>query len=87
MLADAPDRIDDVARAEVPGFVVYGESDDAWPLALQDAMAARLGSTPVVIAGAGHSPAVDQPETLADVLTGLWAGQHEDDGTDDEPAA
>lgn len=88
MLASAPDRIDDVARTEVAAFVIYGENDDAWPLELQDRMAARLGSAPVVIAGAGHSPAVDQPDTTADVLARLWSSVvgDEPDG-DDEPAA
>jgi pimeloyl-ACP methyl ester carboxylesterase len=87
MLASAPDRIDDVARTEIAAFVVYGEDDDAWSLDLQDRMATRLGSAPVVIAGAGHSPAVDQPETTADVLAGLWRSVAGEDPDDDEPAA
>ncbi len=87
MLASAPDRIDDVARTEVAAFVVYGEDDDAWPIELQDRMAARLGSAPVVIAGAGHSPAVDQPDTTADVLAGLWSSVLSDEPGGDEPAA
>jgi pimeloyl-ACP methyl ester carboxylesterase len=87
MLASAPDRIDDVARTEVAAFVVYGEDDDAWPIDLQDRMAIRLGSAPVVIAGAGHSPAVDQPETTADVLAGLWCSVLGDEPDGDEPAA
>lgn len=87
MLATAPDRIDDVARTEVSAFVVYGESDDAWPIELQDRMAVRLGSAPVVIAGAGHSPAVDQPETTADVLAGLWLSVVGEEPGGDEPAA
>lgn len=87
MLASAPDRIDDVARTEVAAFVVYGENDDAWPLELQDRMAVRLGSAPVVIAGAGHSPAVDQPKTTADVLAGLWRSVLGEEPDGDEPAA
>ncbi len=87
MLASGPDRIDDLARTDLPAFVVYGEDDDAWPLDLQDQVAHRLGSTPVVIAGAGHSPAVDQPETTADVLIGLWMGALDDPPGGDEPAA
>jgi pimeloyl-ACP methyl ester carboxylesterase len=87
MLATAPDRIDDVARTEVAAFVVYGEDDDAWPIDLQDKMAARLGSAPVVIAGAGHSPTVDQPETTAEVLSGLWRSVVDDEPDGDEPAA
>lgn len=87
MLAAAPDRIDDVARTEVAAFVVYGEDDDAWPIELQDRMAVRLGSAPVVIAGAGHSPAVDQPETTADVLARLWSSVLGEEPDGDEPAA
>lgn len=89
MLASAPDRIDDVARTEVAAFVVYGETDDAWPIDLQDRMAVRLGSAPVVIAAAGHSPAVDQPETTAEVLAGLWCSVLGDEtsGDGDDPAA
>lgn len=89
LLASAPDRIDDVVRTELAAFVVYGEDDDAWPIDLQDRMATRLGSAPVVIAGAGHSPAVDQPDTTADVLVGLWCSVlgDETNGGGDEPAA
>ncbi len=87
MLASAPDRIDDVARTELAAFVVYGEDDDAWPIDMQDRMATRLGSAPVVIAGAGHSPALDQPETTADVLAGLWRSVLDDEPGGHEPAA
>jgi len=41
----------------------------------------------VVIAGAAHSPAVDQPETTADVLAGLWCSVVGDEPDGDEPAA
>lgn len=87
LLGSAPDRIDDVARTELAAFVVYGENDDAWPIDLQDRMAVRLGSAPVVIAGAGHSPAVDQPGTTADVLVRLWCSVAGDEPDGDEPAA
>ena len=35
-------------------------------------MAKRLGATYTVIEGAGHSPAVDDPVTSADVLCDFW---------------
>jgi pimeloyl-ACP methyl ester carboxylesterase len=89
MLAEAPDRVDDITRTDVPAFVVYGEDDDAWPLSVQDATARRFGSTPVVVADAGHSPAIDQPASTTDVLAGLWRQADPDSGpgTDDDPAA
>ena len=62
----------ELARAGLPVHVVHGENDDAWPLDEQDRMARALGTTPRVIPGAGHSPAVDDPEALARVLDGLW---------------
>ena len=72
MLLHEPDRTAELAQAGLPVHVVHGENDDAWPLDEQDRMARALGTTPRVIAGAGHSPAVDDPEALADVLDGLW---------------
>jgi pimeloyl-ACP methyl ester carboxylesterase len=38
-----------------------GELDDAWPVAVQADMAARLGCEQVIIAGGAHSPAIDAP--------------------------
>ncbi len=64
-LIDAPDRLDAVAAAGLPTWVGYGIDDDAWPLTVQDAMAARLGTKAVVLPGVAHSPAVEDPETLA----------------------
>jgi pimeloyl-ACP methyl ester carboxylesterase len=71
-----PDRTAELAtRAAshgLPILVLYGENDDAWPPALQDDMAARLGARRVCVPGAGHSPAVDAPETTATALTEFW---------------
>ena len=76
-LLEEPDRVDAllaVARhADLPVHVVYGEHDDAWLPSEQDGMAARLGATPVMIAGAGHSPAYEAPEVLVELLGRLWA--------------
>ncbi|MCI0688406.1 MAG: alpha/beta hydrolase [Sporichthyaceae bacterium] len=75
-LLGAPDRVDDVAvvlrDAGLPILVTHGSSDDAWPSAEQREMAERLGATYTVIAGSGHSPAVDDPVTTADVLCDFW---------------
>ena len=58
--------------AGVPVLVAHGSTDDAWPLEEQRTMAKRLGATYTVIEGAGHSPAVDDPVTSADVLCDFW---------------
>ncbi len=64
-LVGAPDRVDDVAATGVPVWVGRGAGDDAWPHAVQDAMAARLGTTVHVVPDADHSPAVENPAGLA----------------------
>jgi pimeloyl-ACP methyl ester carboxylesterase len=77
-LIDAPDRTDELAAlaaAGLPVAVVYGATDDAWPLAQQDAVAAACGTEAYVIPGTGHSPAADDPaltaRTLDEVLSAL----------------
>ncbi len=71
-----PDRTAELATRAVgqglPILVLYGENDDAWPPVVQDDMAARLGTRRVCVPGAGHSPAVDAPETTAAALTAFW---------------
>ena len=58
--------------AGLPMLVTHGTTDDAWPAEEQREMAERLGATYTVIAGSGHSPAVDDPETTSDVLCDFW---------------
>jgi len=60
----------------LPVHVVYGENDDAWPLAMQDRMARDLDAPVTVIADAGHGPNTDQPETTATALADFWAQVH-----------
>jgi pimeloyl-ACP methyl ester carboxylesterase len=68
-LTSEPDRVEELRATGVPCLVLYGEKDDAWTPAQQDEMAARLGCEVVVVDGAWHSPAVEQPDaTLAAVL-------------------
>ena len=68
-LTSEPDRVAELRETGVPCLVVYGEKDDAWTPAQQADMAVRLGCDAVVIEGAWHSPAVEQPEaTLAALL-------------------
>jgi len=71
-LVEAPDAIDALAATRVPVLVTHGETDDGWPRDLQDSMAKRLGADPVVIPGCGHSPAVDAPQEMAQVLVDFF---------------
>lgn len=71
-LLTATDQTDDLARAEIPAFVLYGEDDDAWPTEVQEKMAARLGAQRSCIPAAAHSPAVEAPATTAHALTDFW---------------
>ena len=78
ILLDTPDRTGErfaaLARDGFPVAVVYGPSDDAWDLEEQDAVAAAVGAPPVVIPGAGHSPAAEAPGLTAKVLDGVLRG-------------
>jgi len=67
-----PDRTGELRATGVPTLVLYGEHDDAWSPAVQAEMAARLGTRTVVIAGAIHSPAAQQPEATARALREFW---------------
>lgn len=68
-----PDRVAELAATGVPTLVVYGEGDDAWPPAVQDEMAERLGAPVVVIRQAQHSPAAENPGVTAMVLRDFFA--------------
>jgi pimeloyl-ACP methyl ester carboxylesterase len=72
-LVGAPDRVDELAKVDVPILVACGANDDAWPPQLQADMAQRLNAQYVEIPDAGHSPAVDQPEAVAQTLASFWA--------------
>ncbi|MFD1826070.1 alpha/beta fold hydrolase [Mumia zhuanghuii] len=71
-LLDTPDQVGALAASGVPVALARGSADDAWPYAVQDEMAERLGTEVVVIEGAGHSPAVDQPAATVDFLLRAW---------------
>lgn len=68
-----PDRVAELAATGVPVLVAHGADDDAWTPAAQEDMAHRLGARHEVIAGAVHSPAIEQPAATVAVLTGFWA--------------
>jgi len=72
-LQSAEPLIAQLAATKVPIHVVYGENDDAWPLDMQDQMAADLSAPRTIIKDAGHCPNEDQPEDTVKVLTNFWS--------------
>jgi pimeloyl-ACP methyl ester carboxylesterase len=71
-LLTEPDRVGELRATGLPALVCYGENDDAWQPATQAEMAQRLGARHEVVAGAVHSPAVEQPEATVKVLASFW---------------
>jgi pimeloyl-ACP methyl ester carboxylesterase len=72
-LLDEPDRVDELRAAYAgPILVAFGAGDDAWPPAVQEEMAGRLGVPHVVIPDALHSPAAENPDVTAKVLAEFW---------------
>ncbi|MGH3993593.1 MAG: alpha/beta fold hydrolase, partial [Pseudonocardiaceae bacterium] len=75
-LRTAPDRVAELADTLRGGtiscLVACGESDDAWPVPVQLAMAARLGAEVAVVPRAGHSPTTENPRALLDALVPVW---------------
>ncbi len=72
-LLTAQDRTADLAALrEIAILVIYGEDDNSWSPAEQEAMAARLGARRVCIPAAAHSPAVEAPAMTAATLTRFW---------------
>lgn len=80
-LLTEPDRTAELATAlaaaHLPAAVIAGEADDAWPLQAQAQMADALGTELVLVPGGAHSPAVEAPGALLDILVPLlrrWVG-------------
>ncbi|MGH3670840.1 MAG: alpha/beta fold hydrolase [Pseudonocardiaceae bacterium] len=75
-LRTEPDRVSELATilrtGTIPSLVVFGESDDAWPLEALHEMAARLGAGVAVIPHAAHSPNTENPAALLEVLLPCW---------------
>jgi pimeloyl-ACP methyl ester carboxylesterase len=71
-LQTEPSIVDEVHATGLPVHVVYGENDDAWPLAMQDQMARDLDAPVTVIPDAGHSPNEDRPEETAALIAAFW---------------
>ena len=72
ILLQATDRSDELAASGLPVHVVYGEFDDAWPLAEQDRVASVTHAPVSVISDAGHCPNEERPEATAHVLVEFW---------------
>jgi len=72
-LTGEPDLVEALRGTGVPVLVLHGGDDDAWAPSLQAEMAARLGAEHVVVAGAAHSPAVEQPESTLEALVAFFA--------------
>ncbi len=72
-LLSEPDRVGELAAAGVPTMVMYGEDDDAWSPRIQDEMARRLDALVMVVRGALHSPALENPQVTAQVLRDWFA--------------
>lgn len=71
-LTSEPDRVDELAALDLPVLVLYGEHDDAWPPAVQAAMAERLGAAHIVVPGSRHSPAAERPDATVAALLAFW---------------
>jgi pimeloyl-ACP methyl ester carboxylesterase len=71
-MLEAGDSTEDLASRGIPTLVLYGEDDNAWPAAMQEDMAARLGAQRTCIPGAAHSPNVEAPATTVQALTTFW---------------
>ena len=71
-----PDRTAELApivAAGLPTTVMWGEHDDAWPLAAQEGMARRLGAMGLELPGLGHSPNAQDAPALVRALLAAWA--------------
>jgi pimeloyl-ACP methyl ester carboxylesterase len=74
-LTGEPDLVAELRATGVATLVCHGEGDDAWAPALQREMAERLGAPYVVVPGALHSPAVENPEATVQALIDFFAGR------------
>jgi pimeloyl-ACP methyl ester carboxylesterase len=72
-LLHAPDVVDALAATGVPCHVMYGERDGTWNQQTQNAMAARLGTTPISIPDATHVPMLENVDATAEELSRLFA--------------
>lgn len=72
ILIDYNDVTNALKDTKIPISIVYGANDLVWPQAVYRAEAQRLGISPTVIADAGHSGQLDNPDALAAALLDFW---------------
>ena len=65
-LLEAPDLVEAAQRSGLPVWVGRGADDDAWAFDVQDEMAGRYGTQVHVVPDSAHSPAIENPEGLAE---------------------
>jgi pimeloyl-ACP methyl ester carboxylesterase len=86
LLTETDERVDEVAHTGVPVLVAFGTADDGWPPEQQRDLARRLSARVREFPGAGHSPAVDQPDALVaavvEFVTGVEAAAASRAGAD-----
>src|SRR5690606_16858409 len=75
-----PDPVAALASVSLPCPLLSGARDDPWPVPDLDAMAVRLRAHRTVVAGAEHSPTVDQPLPTARALAAFWDTLADGDG-------
>ncbi len=73
LLSEA-DHTDALRELGLPVLVAHGADDNAWHPPIQQEMAERLGARYAVVDGSLHSPAAEQPDVTATLLTTFWAG-------------
>ncbi len=63
---DADDAIDALIETAVPVRVIYGADDGTWAQVTQNDMAARLGTTPIVITESTHLPFLENVDEFVE---------------------
>jgi pimeloyl-ACP methyl ester carboxylesterase len=75
-LRSEPDRVPELVAAlrgrRLATLVVCGMNDDAWPVTTQRTMADRLEAEFAAVPAAAHSPNLENPRVLLDVLVPTW---------------
>jgi pimeloyl-ACP methyl ester carboxylesterase len=75
-LRSEPDRVPELVAAlrgrRLATLVVCGMNDDAWPATTQRTMADRLEAEFAGVPRAAHSPNLENPQALLDVLVPTW---------------
>lgn len=61
-----------IASDGLPIAVMWGEYDDAWPIAMQKDMAGAWSAPTIELAGVGHSPNAEDPERTARAWVTVW---------------